>query len=92
MSPVEYINWFRVRTACKELRKTNLPVSDVALHCGFTTISTFTMPMLVANLLGGYTVDYGVLMLGVFICTIPTAVIFFCFQKSFTEGITGAVK
>lgn len=41
MSPVEYINWFRVRTACKELRKTNLPVSDVALHCGFTTISTF---------------------------------------------------
>ena len=50
------------------------------------------MPMLVANLLGGYTVDYGVLMLGVFICTIPTAIIFFCFQKSFTEGITGAVK
>ena len=53
---------------------------------------SITMPMLLANLLGGYTVDYGVLMLGVFICTIPTAVIFFCFQKSFTEGITGAVK
>ena len=52
---------------------------------------SITMPMLVANLLGGYTVDYGVLMLGVFICTIPTAIIFFCFQKSFTEGIT-AVK
>ena len=51
---------------------------------------SITMPMLVANLLGGYTVDYGVLMLGVFICTIPTAIIFFCFQKSFTEGITGA--
>ena len=49
---------------------------------------SITMPMLVANLLGGYTVDYGVLMLGVFICTIPTAIIFFCFQKSFTEGIT----
>ena len=53
---------------------------------------SITMPMLVANLLGGYTVDYGVLMLGVFICTIPTAIIFFCFQKSFTEGITGASK
>ena len=53
---------------------------------------SIAMPMLVANLLGGYTVDYGVLMLGVFICTIPTAIIFFCFQKSFTEGITGAVK
>lgn len=51
-----------------------------------------TMPMLVANLLGNYTVDYGMLMLGVFICTIPTAIIFFAFQKSFTEGITGAVK
>lgn len=51
-----------------------------------------TMPMLVANLLGNYTVDYGMLMLGVLICTIPTAIIFFAFQKSFTEGITGAVK
>ena len=47
-----------------------------------------TMPMLVSNLLSGYTVDYGMLMLGVFICTIPTAIIFFAFQKSFTEGIT----
>lgn len=56
------------------------------------TNDSITMPMLVANLLGGYTVDYGMLMLGVFICTIPTAIIFFCFQKSFTEGITGAVK
>lgn len=47
------------------------------------TDSSITMPMLVANLLGGYTVDYGMLMLGVFICTIPTAIIFFCLQKSF---------
>ena len=54
--------------------------------------NSINMPMLVANLLGGYSVDYGMLMLGVFICTIPTAIIFFCFQKSFTEGITGAVK
>ena len=56
------------------------------------TNDSITMPMLVANLLGGYSVDYGMLMPGVFICTIPTAIIFFCFQKSFTEGITGAVK
>lgn len=54
--------------------------------------TSITMPMLVSNLLGGYQVDYGMLMLGVLICTIPTAIIFFCFQKSFTEGITGAVK
>ena len=44
-----------------------------------------TMPMLVANLLGAYTVDYGMLMLGVLICTLPTAIIFFFLQKSFTN-------
>lgn len=56
------------------------------------TDSSITMPMLVANLLGGYTVDYGMRMLGVLICTLPTAIVFFCLQKSFAEGITGAVK
>ena len=56
------------------------------------TNDSITMPMLVANLRSGYVVDYGMLMLGVLICTIPTAIIFFCFQKSFTEGITGSVK
>lgn len=51
-----------------------------------------TMPMLVANLTQGYVTDYGMLMLAVLLCTIPTVVIFFLLQKSFTEGITGAVK
>ena len=51
-----------------------------------------TMPMLVANLKSGYSVDYGMLMLGVLICTLPTAIIFLCLQKSFANGITGAVK
>ena len=41
MPPVEYINWVRIRAACKELRKTNASVNDIALHCGFTTMSTF---------------------------------------------------
>ncbi len=53
---------------------------------------SITMPMLVANLMGGYTVDYGMLMMGVLFCTIPTAIVFFCLQKSFAEGITGSVK
>lgn len=56
------------------------------------TNESITMPMLVANLLGGYSVDYGMVMLGVFICTVPTAIVFFCLQKSFAEGITGSVK
>lgn len=51
-----------------------------------------TMPMVVANLTQGYVTDYGMLMLAVLLCTLPTAIVFFCLQKSFAEGITGAVK
>lgn len=51
-----------------------------------------TMPMVVANLTEGYVTDYGMLMLAVLICTLPTAIVFFCLQNAFAEGITGAVK
>ena len=51
-----------------------------------------TMPMLIANLAGGYTIDYGMLMMGVLFCSLPTMIVFFVLQKQFTEGITGAVK
>ena len=57
-----------------------------------TNNESLTMPMLIANLTQGYVTDYGVLMLGVLLCTIPTVVVFFILQRSFTEGITGAVK
>ena len=57
-----------------------------------TSKESITMPMLVANLKEGYVTDYGMLMLAVFLCTVPTAIIFFILQKSFAEGITGAVK
>ena len=53
---------------------------------------SLTMPMLVANLTEGYVTDYGVLMLAVLLCSLPTVIIFFLLQKSFAEGITGAVK
>jgi lactose/L-arabinose transport system permease protein len=51
-----------------------------------------TMPMLIANLAAGYTIDYGVLMMGVLFCSIPTMLVFFILQKQFAEGITGSVK
>ncbi|WFR55989.1 carbohydrate ABC transporter permease [Anaerocolumna sp. AGMB13025] len=51
-----------------------------------------TMPMMIANLLTGYVIDYGMVMFGVLVCTIPTVIVFFFLQKSFAEGITGAVK
>jgi len=51
-----------------------------------------TMPMLIANISSGYSIDYGVLMMGVLFCSIPTMIVFFVLQKQFAEGITGAVK
>jgi lactose/L-arabinose transport system permease protein len=54
--------------------------------------NSITMPMLVANLTEGYVTDYGILMLAVLVCTIPTVIVFFLLQRSFAEGITGAVK
>jgi len=54
--------------------------------------NSITMPMLVANLTQGYVTDYGMLMVAVLLCTLPTVIIFFLLQKSFAEGITGAVK
>ena len=57
-----------------------------------TDSTSQTMPMVVANLTQGYVTDYGMLMLAVLICTLPTAIVFFCLQNAFAEGITGAVK
>lgn len=57
-----------------------------------TDTNAQTMPMLIANLASGYTTDYGMLMLGVLFCSVPTMVVFFILQKQFAEGITGAVK
>ena len=54
--------------------------------------TSHTMPMLVANLSVGYSIDYGVLMLGVLICSLPTGILFLVLQKSFANGIVGAVK
>ncbi|MBO5094775.1 MAG: carbohydrate ABC transporter permease [Lachnospiraceae bacterium] len=51
-----------------------------------------TMPMLIANVANGYTIDYGLLMTGVLFCSVPTMIVFFVLQKQFAEGITGSVK
>ena len=56
------------------------------------TNEAITMPMLVANTMGGYVIDYGVVMAAVTICSLPTVIIFFCLQKSFTNAVAGAVK
>lgn len=52
-----------------------------------------TMPIFVSNLHTGlYVLDYGMVMLGVSISTIPTLIVFFVLQKSFVEGILGSLK
>ncbi|WP_233441181.1 carbohydrate ABC transporter permease [Microbacterium paludicola] len=51
-----------------------------------------TMPMLIANLTAGYVTDYGLLMLALLIGSLPTVIVFFVLQRSFAEGITGAIK
>lgn len=53
---------------------------------------SLNMVMLIANMTGGYKLDYGMIMMGVLFCSIPTMVVFFILQKQFAEGITGAVK
>ncbi len=55
-------------------------------------LPSISMPMMISSLTAGYHTDYGMLMLAVFITTLPTAVVFFILQKSFAEGITGAIK
>lgn len=54
--------------------------------------TTQTFPMLVANMTSGHYIDYGQLMLAVLISTLPTVIVFFALQRSFVEGMTGAVK
>jgi lactose/L-arabinose transport system permease protein len=54
--------------------------------------SKFTLPLTVANLASGFTPDYGVIMVGIIISTLPTILVFFLLQKQFVEGVLGSVK
>lgn len=51
-----------------------------------------TMPMLISNLSAGYVTNFGVLMLAVLIASLPAMVVFLLLQRSFAEGMTGAIK
>lgn len=52
-----------------------------------------TMPVLVSSLSAfNGKVDYGIVMMGTLVLTLPTMIIFLLLQKSFAAGITGASK
>jgi len=57
-----------------------------------STSDSVTMPMLVSNTNTGYVIDFGVVMMAVTLCSLPTVVVFFLLQKQFTNAVAGSVK
>lgn len=51
-----------------------------------------TVPLVLSTMGSSYTPDYGMIMCGIVIATLPTAAIFFLMQKYFVAGMVGAVK
>ena len=53
----------------------------------------YTLPLGLANLMGVYQQEYGILMAGIILSTVPIVLLFMAMQKEFVQGITlGAVK
>jgi len=55
--------------------------------------NVLTMPLGIAKMMGEFGQDYGLLMAGAALASVPIIIVFLVFQKYFTKGITmGAVK
>ena len=51
-----------------------------------------TITLVVSSLASAYTPDYGVVMVGTILATLPTLAVFFLLQRRFVEGMLGSVK
>jgi lactose/L-arabinose transport system permease protein len=51
-----------------------------------------TSTLLISSLSSSYTPDYGVIMTGIALATLPVIIVFFAFQKQFVQGMVGSVK
>lgn len=51
-----------------------------------------TLPLILSAMGASYTPDYGMIMAGIVIATLPTAIIFMVMQKHFVAGMIGSVK
>lgn len=51
-----------------------------------------TVPLILSAMGASYTPDYGMIMSGIVIATLPIAIIFFVLQKQFVQGMLGSVK
>ena len=52
----------------------------------------YTLPLAVANLAADFNPDYGMIMIGILVSTIPMLLVFFLMQKSFVESMVGTMK
>jgi lactose/L-arabinose transport system permease protein len=51
-----------------------------------------TVTLVVSALTSAYTPDYGMILVGTVLATLPTLIIFFVLQRQFVEGLLGSVK
>lgn len=56
------------------------------------TAENKTITLILSALTSAYTPDYGMILFGTVLATLPTLVIFFLLQRRFVEGMLGAVK
>ena len=59
---------------------------------GLLTNEQKTITLVIQSLSSAYYPDYGVIMVGTILATLPTLVIFFVLQRRFVEGLLGSVK
>lgn len=53
---------------------------------------TKTITLVVSSLASAYYPDYGVVMVGTVLATLPTLLVFFLMQRQFVQGLVGSVK
>ncbi len=51
-----------------------------------------TVTLVISSLASSYSPDFGVVLVGTVIATIPTIIVFFAMQKQFVHGMLGSVK
>ena len=51
-----------------------------------------TITLVISSLASAYYPDFGVVMVGTLLATLPTLVVFFLMQRQFVQGMLGSVK
>lgn len=50
------------------------------------------LPLVLAALASSYNIDFGMIMVGIIMATLPMVIVFFAMQKHFVSGMVGSVK